>query len=187
MPTHTTSIVLLLSLALPAVAFADSPAERARVEALLLGYHSSPDRAALEAATPDPEGTLLGLLADKSRSPVVRLRVVDALGHVPSLRVRGVLHRMARSDAAPVVDRAHAATALLFAWGDGALHSVEPLLRAADPVLRLAVADGLVRYAGRAGRRAVRAALAREKAPALRDQLRALLDPRPVSGGGALR
>lgn len=184
--SKTTTTSLLLLLALPAAALADPAGERAAVERLLLAYESAPDRAALDVATPDPEGTLLALLSDKTRTRVVRLRAIDALAHVPTLRVRGVLHRLAGASSQPREERASAVTALLYAWKAGALTSATPLLRSGDQVLRLAVADALVRYAGSAGRDAVRRELAREKDPLLRKQLGALLDPRP-QGPAALR
>ncbi len=179
----TRTLLLAATLLLPAAARADGPPP---LERLLLGYEYAPDRAALEAAAEDPEAALLALLADKTRSPVVHLRALDALAHFPSLRVRRILHRLAQDRGAAVDARIHAVTALVFAFRDGALTSAVPLLGARDPALRLAAADALARYAGQAGRAAVRREAHRTKDPQVRLELRAVLVPE-VPAKGVLR
>jgi len=161
----------------PAAAEPVAPTAVRGVAGLLLAYDHAPDRKALETVAPDPVRALLAVRADPAQPKVVRLRALDALGLFPSLEVRGLLHRLARDRTAPSEARHHAATALVFAWGDGALASVEPLLRDPEPALRLTVAEALLRHGGPAGRRAVRAAAAAEKLPEVARSLRSLLVP----------
>jgi len=174
-------LVGLVSWPSPTAAEPPEAAALGAVVELLLAYDHAPARKAFEAATDDPVAALLAVRADARQPDVVRLRALDALSLFPSLEVRGLLHRIATDRTAPTAARHHAAVGLVSAWRSGALASVEPLLRDPDPALRITVADVLLRHGGAAARRAVRAAVAAEKLPEVRQALRRLLAP-PVSG-----
>lgn len=170
---------LVLVLALPSGAHAKHEA----VHRQLLAYDTAPDRAALvDAAAPtDAADALMAVHGDPARPRIVRLRALDALGLFPSLAVRGYLHRLTADPASDALDRMHAGTALVFAFGDGALTSVRPLLQDAgtDGAVVVAVADALVRYAGPAGRALVRdVRRAAGKDPRRMDALDRVLVPR---------
>jgi len=170
---------LLVVLAFPAGAHAKHEA----VHRQLLAYDAAPDRATLiDAAAPaDAAQSLMAIHGDPDRPRVVRLRALDALGLFPSLNVRGYLHRLAADPGADALDRMRAATALVFAFGDGALSSVRPLLvdPGTDGAVVVAVADAMVRYGGPAGRALVRdVRRAAGKDPRRMDALDRVLAPR---------
>ena len=170
---------LALVLALPSAAHAKHEA----VQRQLLAYEAAPDRATLVAAAApaQAEDALMAVHGDSERPRIVRLRALDALGLFPSLAVRGYLHRLTTDPSSDALDRMHAGTALVFAFGDGALTSVRPLLQDArtDGGVVVAVADALVRYAGPAGRALVRdVRRAAGKDPRRMDALDRVLSPR---------
>ena len=178
MKTLTTlALFAAVGLCLPAHAHA----KHDRVHAQLMGYDHAPDRAALEeaAGAAGAETALMELHGDPAVAKVIRLRALDALGLFESLAVRGYLHRLTTDAKADPVQRMRAGTALIHAHGDGALASVRPVLQdpAADPDLRVALADALVRYAGPAGRDLVRRAAVADKDPARMDALDRVLQP----------
>ena len=151
-----------------------------KVYAELLAYDSAPGRATLQAAAApaETEAALMEIHGDPARASVIRLRALDALALFPSLSVRGYLHRLTTGDA-DAVHRLRAATALIHAYGDGALTSVRPVLNdpKADDDLKVAIADALVRYAGPAGRALVRRASEGQKDPARMDAMEQILRP----------
>jgi len=183
-----TAMVCFLSLMVyGSVAPASPQQDQQRVARLLLSYDSPPDRKILEGAAKDPVGALIALASDASTLSVVRLRALDAMGLFPGLRVRKQLHTALNKPEASMETRAHAATALAFAFKGGALPSLRPWLLTPDAPLKLAVADALVRHAGMTGRRAVQQALVEEKLPSVARALESLLRPQGEGARPSIR
>jgi hypothetical protein len=173
----STIALLFATLGLPSMA----EAKHEKVRAQLLAYDQAPDRATLEqaAAPSEAEAALMEIHGDPSMAEVIRLRALDALGLFDSLSVRGYLHQLTSDSKASTVHRLRAATAMVHAFGDGALTTVRPVLTnpSSDGDLRVAIADALVRYAGPAGRELVRRASILAKDPARMDAMEKILDP----------
>ena len=176
------AILAIGLIASTSTAFAQSsgPDKLASLQHALLAYDAAPDARALERAAGalGASEALMALHGDDSRPDIVRVRALDGLGHFPGLKARGYLHRLVRAQDTPLAHRIHAGTALVFAYGAGALASVRPLVLDAksDHTLRVALADALVRYAGNGGR-----ALVREAAASGDRTLRRVLSPDEVA------
>lgn len=162
---------------------ASAPVKLLPLQRELLAYDHAPSRDALAAAAAasaaDPAEALMALHGDPSRPAAVRVRALDGLSLFPSLAVRGYLHRLVRDATAPLPHRVHAGVALLFAYGEGAVASVAPVLAfpPAPRTLKVALADALVRYAGAPGRRLVLRARAEAKDAPYASALDRLLSP----------
>ena len=159
----------LLALALAGPARAAAPADpelRKQVERLLSGYEPGDPGAALRRLG-EPAAAVLLQLAQEDGRPLLRLRAVEALGHVPTAAALAhlqalVTRHQGAGEPAAVYELAAAARALggYAAAGEKAL----PALREHDSAdVREGAAAGLGRVASDGCRKALTGRLPREK------------------------
>lgn len=148
--------------------------ERARVELLLRAYDHSPDADAFKLAARDPQGVLLAILDDPQAREIERLQAIDALGTLPDARARLKLSELVASawDEKASKRRVHRAIqALMRGFGAKAQPEVLALLDHPDLQVRMTVAAAVGRFGDSQGRASLRAHLAREAEPLVREAI----------------
>lgn len=156
---------LLLLCATPALADDFDPAERGRVEMLLHPYDHSPDAKAFRAVAADPQAHLLEIASAAGTRQLTRLQALTALSYFPDKRTLALYTRLI--DEAGLTREGTRALhrviqGMAFGFGESALPHLTPLLKHADPQVRLTVAHALA-HIGEPGKEVLRAHVSGEK------------------------
>lgn len=167
------TLALLLAFSLPAGAHHKEP-ERESVTLLLRAYDTFPDAAAFKAVSQDPRTVLFDIVTDSTETEIMRLQALDALSLFPDADVRSLFRQVVADswghELAPR-ETHNAINGLMFGWGEAALGDVLPLLKHPDLQVKLTVVHAVGTSGGEAGRTALRAQLAVEKDPLVREAI----------------
>ncbi|MEO1267376.1 MAG: hypothetical protein AAFX99_04710 [Myxococcota bacterium] len=160
--------LLLAALILPlSTATADDfdPAERGRIEMLLLPYDHSPDAKAFKAVATDPQAHLLDIVRSPDTRELLRLQAIVALSHFPNAKtLKAYTDIIAAAGLTDPGSRALHRTlqSLAFGFGTRALPHLEPLLAHSDPQVRLTVVHAMA-HTGDKGKAKLRDHLNKDK------------------------
>ena len=159
-----------LALAAAGPAHAQAPS-RERVRQMLSGIEDVPTdtdwRRIGDGALPE----LIGLYADSSEAPYVRLRAVGATGAFPRAATRTFLLAVARADGQSDLFVREAIGALARGFGRAADGDVAPFLDHDEPIVREAAARALGQMGGRAASGALTARLRVERDEVVREAI----------------
>jgi hypothetical protein len=148
--------------------------ERENVTTLLKAYDAFPKATTFKSVAEDPRTILLEIVSDSTEPEIVRLQALDALSLFPDGDVRQVFRQVvADSWDHTLAPRAthNAINGLMYGWGEAALDDVLPLLSHPDLQVRLTVVHAVGKSGGDVGRAALRAQLADEKDPYVREAI----------------
>lgn len=153
----------------------ESPTAAAVAE-LLMGIEDVPSLEAWRAMGPGVVPALARIASDRQQPGFVRLRAVQAAGAFATAPARTLLRRALRSGD-PMMAR-EAAIALARAFGRASIADVAPLLAHPDSAVREGAIRALASIDDDLARGRLRARLAREADPVLREQIEAVLSAR---------
>lgn len=174
-PIFAIALALIAALATPAAAAPGEAEARARIEALLRGYHGLPDRDHFEAAAADPAKVLRVIAADPYAGPL-RAAALEALKWWPDASTLALYTEAVRPES-PTGLR-HKVLRYLPVFGERALPLLAEAAADGDPQIRRTAAAALFDVPGDAAGKALAAAARAESDPVARAEMQRLVERR---------
>ncbi|MGE0792349.1 MAG: HEAT repeat domain-containing protein [Sandaracinaceae bacterium] len=174
------AVCVLLLLSIPALAVAQSAGSpprtvRERTREMLSGVEDVPSADAWRRVGPSVIPVLMGLYNDQGEAFFIRARAVSALGAFAVPEVRTFLVGVADADGQGDLMIGYAVTALGTAFGRDAIDDLRRYLAHDEPVVREAAARQLGALGTAEAQRSLRARLAAEPLPHVRETIQRAL------------
>jgi HEAT repeat protein len=148
-----------------------TPPSKAQVRQLLSGYEDVPGAETWRRLGPETLAVLVSLYDDPEEAPYVRLRAVSVVSHYPTPATRTFLLAVARAPRQSDLFVREAVLSLGAAFGPRAVDDIRPFLASRHVVVREGATLALSRVGTDAAREALRARLAVEPAPHVREAI----------------